>query len=340
MGTGKTQLGLFTLGDHLSDPTSGERVSVSQRLADIIEQGILSEAAGFERFGVGEHHFSDYIVSNPSLMLAAVASRTQRIRLFTCVTLIACRDAVQLAEDIALLDHISLGRLELCFARGVSRETAEVFGVPGGEVHRVMADRLATVLALFRSGTLPPPSSSGRALLRLVPAPLNGAHPPLWIGSGVTPDSCELAISNSLGLFLPSLLRVPLEYLPTIERYRAGMADRGHADRAHVGLPSYCWVGKTSQHARQTFRPRIEAYATYAQGLRGGFSVPPDFDTLLRGPAICGSPAEVVDRIATLNETLGLDHHILSMDVGGMPMTELREAIELMATDVLPQFRE
>jgi alkanesulfonate monooxygenase SsuD/methylene tetrahydromethanopterin reductase-like flavin-dependent oxidoreductase (luciferase family) len=338
METRATQVGLFTLGDHLPDPSSGVRTSVSQRLADIIEQGALAEAAGFERFGVGEHHFCDYIVPNPSLVLAAIAARSSRIKLFTCVTLIACRDAVQVSEDIAILDHISRGRLEICFARGVSRETAEVFGVDGGNVQGVMADRLAIVLSLFRRGTLPP-AAEGREPLRLVPTPWSSPHPPLWIGSGVTPESCELAFSNGLGLFLPSLLRSPEEYLPTIERYRDGMAGGGHGERARVGLPSYCWVAKTSQLARQTFRPRLEAYANYAQTLRGGFRLGAEFETLIRGPAICGSPAEVADRIAALNERLGLDYHILSMDVGGAPMAELREAIELMGSEVVPQFR-
>jgi alkanesulfonate monooxygenase SsuD/methylene tetrahydromethanopterin reductase-like flavin-dependent oxidoreductase (luciferase family) len=62
-----------------------------------------------------------------------------------------------------------------------------------------------------------------------------------------------------------------------------------------------------------------------------------DFENLLKGPAICGSPAEVVDRLEQINELLGLDHHILLMDVGGAPFSEVAHAMELMGSHVLPK---
>src|ERR1051325_10475993 len=93
-----TTIGLFSLLDHLADPVTGRQVSVAERLRQVVEQGIRAEKAGFERFGVGEHHFSGYLLSNPTPLLAALASRTSRIRLFTAVTLLACRDPVRVAE--------------------------------------------------------------------------------------------------------------------------------------------------------------------------------------------------------------------------------------------------
>src|SRR5690606_25527960 len=124
-----TCIGLFSLVDHLTDPVTGTSTTPERRLLQVIEQGVLAEQVGFERFAVGEHHFCDYILPNPSLVLSAIAARTSRIRLFTTVTLLALREEVQLAEDIALLDNISSGRLELSFARGVSEDAGAVFGV-------------------------------------------------------------------------------------------------------------------------------------------------------------------------------------------------------------------
>ena len=174
--------------------------------------------------------------------------------------------------------------------------------------------------------------------VEVVPRPIQRPHPPLWLGGGVHAESCQLAVNNALPLMLPSLFRYPEDYLPVVEHYRAEMAAAGHAARTRLAMPSYCWVSKTSQEARRTWRPRLDRYVRYAGSLRESYGRPTDFEGLLQGPAICGSPAEVVDRIGALNHSMGLDHHILLMDVGGVPFDELRAALELMGSQVLPHF--
>lgn len=334
-----TTIGLFSLLDHLSDPVTGREITVARRLQEVIEQGVLAEEAGFAGFGVGEHHFSGYVLSNPSLMLAGLATRTTRIRLFTAVTLLACQDPVRLAEDIGILDCLCGGRLELSFARGVSWEAARVFGIDPDNVYRIMAQKLDVLLDLLATGRLAVAGAPGGREVAVVPRPVQVPRPPLWIGGGLHLESCNLAIERGLPLMLPSLFRHPEDYLPLVNQYRAGMTAAGRGDRARVAMPSYCWVAKKSQDARRTWQPRLQQYVTFAQTLRDGHGRPLDFDSLLAGPAICGSPSEVVDRIAAINETMGLDDHILMMDLGGVPLDELRDAIGLMASEVLPSFR-
>lgn len=334
--TGKTRVGLFSLVDHLSDPLTGLQVSAQQRLLEVIEQGVLAEQVGFERFAVGEHHFSHYILPNPSLILAAIATRTRSIRLFTTVTLLACRDAVQLAEDVALLDNISNGRLELSVARGVSFDAARVFGVDRENVYAILAERLAQLLTILTTGRLV--GDADGSTLRVCPLSIQKPHPIIWVGGGLSAQSCALAVDNSLPLILPSLFRHPEDYLPMVELYRDGLRRAGREACIRVGLPSHCWVAKTSQLAKERFRPRLEHYVHHAKGVREGLGRATDFDNLLRGPAICGSPAEVVDRLGQINELLDLDNHILLMDAGGVPHAELSESLELMGSEVLPQF--
>jgi alkanesulfonate monooxygenase SsuD/methylene tetrahydromethanopterin reductase-like flavin-dependent oxidoreductase (luciferase family) len=332
----RTQVGLFSLLDHLEDPAAEQGVTVSQRLREVVEQGILAEQVGFDRFGVGEHHFSKYVLPNPNLILAALATRTSRLRLFTAVTLLACREPVQLAEDIGVLDCLSQGRTEFSFARGVSWEAARVFGVAPDNVYALMADKLDRLLGLLTTGNVSPAANVED--IQVVPRSIQLPHPPLWVGGGIHAESCLLAVERALPLMLPSLFRYPEDYLPLVERYRAEMAAAGQTARVRVAMPSYCWVAKTSQAARQTWQPRLERYVRYASSLRESHGRPTDFEGLLRGPAICGSPAEVVDRIGALNQSMGLDHHILLMDAGGVPFEELRTALELMGSDVLPHF--
>lgn len=333
-----TKIGLFSLADHLADPVTGRVSSVRQRLLEVIEQGVLAEQVGFERYAVGEHHFTNYLVPNANLLLSALAARTQRIRLFTTVTLLAYRHALQLAEDVGVLDQLSGGRIELSVARGVTFEGAGHFGVTEATVYRDLEHKLVELLHVLRGGELEP-CEFNRRPLSVVPRPLQSPAPPIWIGGGLSEASCDVAVKFGLPLILPSLFRHPEDYQPIVDRYKNGMLARGWPERTRLGMPNYCWVAKTSQAARAQWRPRLEQYVAAVSNLRGSFGRDTDFDSLMEGPAICGSPAEVVDRIAFINERLGLDNHIVLMDVGGMPFNELSDAMQLMGAEVLTHFQ-
>lgn len=154
--------------------------------------------------------------------------------------------------------------------------------------------------------------------------------------AGLSNVSAGLAAELGLPLHLPSLFKWPEDYNGVVEHYRSEFAATHTDSNARVGFPSYLHVAKTSQQARATWRAHLDHYVTFALGDRGSFGRSTDFDELITGPAICGSPAEVIDRIGEINETLGLDRHNFLMDVGALPTTALREAIELMGSDVLP----
>ncbi|MDD9943887.1 MAG: LLM class flavin-dependent oxidoreductase [Myxococcales bacterium] len=332
----RTQIGLFSLVDHLSDPITGAQTTQGERLSELVELGVLAEQVGFERFAVGEHHFSEYILPNPNLILSAVAARTRRVRLFTTVTLIALHDPLRLAEDVAVIDALSGGRVELSVARGVSEETSSAFGIDHEDPYGVMGERLESLLGMLATHRA---STVAGGSLPLSPRPVQKPHPPIWIGGGLSQGSCDLAAAHGLPLILPSLFRHPEDYLPMVERYRVEMGVRSPDVAPRLGMPSYCWVAETSQEARRRFQPRLEFYIERFKSLRHGFGRPMSFDSLLRGPVICGSPAEVVDRLAHVNELLALDTHILLMDLGGVPFGELRRAVELVGAHVLPQLR-
>jgi alkanesulfonate monooxygenase SsuD/methylene tetrahydromethanopterin reductase-like flavin-dependent oxidoreductase (luciferase family) len=95
-------------------------------------------------------------------------------------------------------------------------------------------------------------------------------------------------------------------------------------------------VAATSQEARRRWRPYLEHYRDFAMAVRSSFGREIDFDSLLQGPAICGCPAEVVDRIGQIDELLGLDRHLFLIDIGGIPNEVVADVMHLMATEVLP----
>ncbi|MEZ5340848.1 MAG: LLM class flavin-dependent oxidoreductase [Acidimicrobiales bacterium] len=145
-----TAYGLISLADHLVDPVLGVKSSQSQRIHELVEQAVLAEQAGFHSFGLGEHHFSNYIMPAPELALANMAARTSKILLGTSVSLLANLDPVRFAEQLALLDILTNGRAEVTFARGASEETIHAFGIESfDDLRPKFAESLRLVLRLL-----------------------------------------------------------------------------------------------------------------------------------------------------------------------------------------------
>lgn len=331
---------MLSLGDDVSSPLDGRRSSQAARLQRVVADAVAAERAGFYSFGVGEHHFSGYILSAPELVLAAVASLTSRIRLGTSVTLLANTDPVRQAEQLATLDVLSNGRAEMTFARGVSERTAQAFGIADfDELRPRFEEYLRLVLRLFTEERVTWEGQYRAPLdgIRLEPRPVQQPYPGVWIGGGLSTTSADLAATLGLPLFLPSLFRWPEDYLEIVERYRHRSIEFGHESSIRIGFPSYLHVARTSQEARRRWRPHLEQYRDFALTIRGAFGRETDFDSLLEGPAICGSPAEVIERIETINELFGLDRHLFLLDAGAVPTGVLADEMELLATEVLPK---
>lgn len=334
-----TDYGVLSLADYLSNPLTGELDTQARRLRRVVDTAVEAEAAGFAAFGVGEHHFSGYILSAPELVLAAAAARTEHIRIGTSVTLLANTDPVRQAEQLATLDVLSNGRAEMTFARGVSEDTAKVFGIKDfDELRPRFEEYLRLVLRLFTeesvtwSGTYRGPLDN----IRLEPRPVQQPYPDMWIGGGLSTTSADLAARMGMPLFLPSLFRWPEDYLAIVEHYRRGHAAGNHDKPARIGFPSYVHVAATSQEAHRRWQPYLEHYRDFALTVRGSFGRDTSFDGLLKGPAICGSPAQVVERVSEINELFDLDRHLFLMDAGGIPDDIMQDQMQLMAGEVLP----
>jgi alkanesulfonate monooxygenase SsuD/methylene tetrahydromethanopterin reductase-like flavin-dependent oxidoreductase (luciferase family) len=321
---------LLILGDHLPDPHTGRRVPEPDRLRAIVRQAVVAEQSGFTGVAIGEHHFTRYIVSAPELLLAAIAAQTSTLRLSTGVTLLPHRDPVRVAEELATLDVLCDGRAELVVARGVSQQTDAAFGIASDDLRPRFDEYLRLLLQLLQdtgvtwNGTFRSPLDN----VTTRPRPIQTPHPTVWIGSG-SAISADLAAELGMPLMLPSTLRSPDAYLDVVARYRSRLATPGR-----VALPSHVYVAP--DHARQRWQPYLSAYATFADPLRGD-GQPVNVDRLMEGSAVCGDPAEVADRLNALQKLLGLDAHLVLIDVGGLPPEDVLDAIRLFGDQVIPQ---
>jgi alkanesulfonate monooxygenase SsuD/methylene tetrahydromethanopterin reductase-like flavin-dependent oxidoreductase (luciferase family) len=341
------QVSLMTLGDLVRDPVTGDLEAPAERHRAVVEAAAAADEAGFHGVNIGEHHGLQYIYSAPPVILAAIGERTKNLRLSTAVTLAANLDPVRAAEDYATVDALSGGRCELVVGRGnFFTSTYSLFGQDPDNSHALFGENVELMLRLWRGEPVSWSGSSRPAFADFELEPRPVAVPRVWIGGGASESTTELAAKLGLDLMLPSAFGNPAIFVPVVESYLERYAAYGHAREPQIGA---CWhlnVAATSQEARARWEPRYRAYFELMGTIirRVNPNPPPfidkpfDFDWLTtNGPAIVGSPEEVVDRLGAVSQTLRTDVNLVYIDMGGQPAAEFRAMVELLGDKVLPK---
>src|SRR3954469_543079 len=158
------ELGLDTFGD-VTVSSEGRLLSPARVLRDVVAEAELADRVGVDFFGVGEHHRPDFAISAPEVLLAAIATRTQRIRLGTAVTVLSTDDPVRVYERFSTLDAISGGRAEVILGRGSFTESFPLFGFALAYYEDLFEEKL-DLFAALREGR--PVTWSGRTRSALV----------------------------------------------------------------------------------------------------------------------------------------------------------------------------
>jgi alkanesulfonate monooxygenase SsuD/methylene tetrahydromethanopterin reductase-like flavin-dependent oxidoreductase (luciferase family) len=343
---------LMSIGDLVTDPVTHVRPTAQQRHRNFVEEAVRAEAAGFHGVNMGEHHGLEYVFSCPPVVLAAIAERTTRLRLGTGVTLLANLDALRIAEDYATVDVLSNGRVEIVSGRGnFFARTYELFGQPLEESTERFAENAELLMKLWTgqpvhwSGNFRP-AINGEAVQ---PAPAQDAKDVMWLGGGSSESSIDLAARLGWKLMLPTAFGRPSHFAQFAELYLRKWKEYGHAHEPEIGGLWHVWVGKTSQGARATWEPRYRAYLEWMNGVLHHVNpYVPDYNDrpfnfswlTTEGPAICGSPEEVMERIVAISTPLHANTHQIYMDMGGMPQDTLFEAIDLFGSTVIPGLAE
>src|ERR1700693_304228 len=136
------ELGLATFADLASG------VSPAERMRDLMEEAELADQLGLDVFAIGEHHRPDFLVSSPAVVLAAIAVKTERIRLSSAVTVLSSDDPVRVFQDFAHVDLLSGGRAEIMAGRGSFIESFPLFGHDLDEYDDLFAEKLELLLEL------------------------------------------------------------------------------------------------------------------------------------------------------------------------------------------------
>src|SRR5215210_4319423 len=142
------ELGLDTFGD-VTDGPDGSPLHAAQVIRNLVDEAVLADRIGIDFIGVGEHHRADFAVSSPEMVLAAIASRTTRIRLGSAVTVLSSDDPVRVFQRFSTLDAASNGRAEIILGRGSFTESFPLFGYPLDQYETLFEEKLELYAAIL-----------------------------------------------------------------------------------------------------------------------------------------------------------------------------------------------
>ncbi len=338
------EIGLYSFAETTPDPVTGRVMDAAHRMRELLEEAALADEVGLDVFGVGEHHRPDFAATSPAVTLAAIASRTRRIRLTSAATVLSSDDPVRVFEEFAALDLLSEGRAEIMAGRGSYIESFPLFGYSLGDYDALFEEKLELLLRLRVE---PRVTWAGRFR-----APLNDValHPrplqeplPVWIAVGGTPASVARAARLGLPLAIAILAGEPERFGPLVDFYRERAREAGHdGDAMPVAICTPGFVADTPRQAADSF------YGPYAEtmtriGRERGW--PPmtreHYDAMasLRGALVIGSPGQAIEKLLYLQQRIGHRRHLLQLSVGTMPHAQVMRAIELLGTEVAPVVR-
>lgn len=332
------QFGIMSVSDITRDPTTGETPSEQERIKATLAIAKHSEEVGLDVFAIGEHHNPPFWSSSPTTFLAALAAQTERLIVSTSTTLITTNDPVRIAEEYAMLQHVSDGRMDLMLGRGNTGPVYPWFGQDIRQGLPLAIENYALLHKLWREDVVDWEGKFRTPLqgFTSTPRPLDGIAPFVWHGSIRTPEIAEQAAYYGDGFFANNIFWPKEHYQRLIELYRQRFAHYGHGtpEQAIVGLGGQVFMAAKSQDAVNQFRPYFDNAPVYGHG-------PSMEDFTEMTPLTVGSPQQVIDRYAAMREHYGdYQRQLFLIDHAGLPLKTVLEQLDILGSEVVPVLRK
>ncbi|WP_320668714.1 LLM class flavin-dependent oxidoreductase [Patulibacter defluvii] len=335
------ELGLDSFGE-LATADDGRVLSDAETLRLIVAEAQLAEAVGLDVFNVGEHYREGNNDSATPVLLAAIASATERIALGTSVTVLSTNDPVRQYHEFSTLDAVSNGRAQIVLGRASATDSFPLFGYDLADYEQLFEEKLELFMRLQRE---PSVTWSGSVRAPLVEQRLHPRMPaggiPTWIGVGGSPESVVRAARYGLPLMLAIIGGQPQRFAGHVELYHRAL-EQFDQPLQPVGQHSLGLVADSDEEARETWWPYWRQVVERLSRERGFY--PPTRERYERevetGALFVGSPETVARKIATVARDLRLSRFDLKYDVLELPVAARARTIELLGREVAPRVRE
>ena len=335
------EFGMYTLGDHLPNPWTGERISAGERVREFVAYATAAEQAGFDLLSVGESHQQFFASQAHAVILGAIAQATSTIRIASTSTILSTSDPVRVYENFATIDLLSQGRAEIVAGRASRVGLFELLGYDLRDYEALFEEKFDLLRQINRESVV---NWSGefRAQLRdaeVLPRPQAGSLP-IWRAVGGSPGSAVKAGRAGAPMVMAHLGGPVAAFQPTIESYREAAARSGFDPATlPVATAGFMYVAETSQDAMREYYPHINEgmLRTNGRGMtKQLFAQSADPRSIVN----VGSPQQVIDKILYQYETFGHQRVLGQMDFGGVPFDRVMKNIELIGTEIIPAVKK
>jgi alkanesulfonate monooxygenase SsuD/methylene tetrahydromethanopterin reductase-like flavin-dependent oxidoreductase (luciferase family) len=337
-----------------------EGAAPATRLDEFMEQAELADCLGFRGYWVAEIHcqpkFS--LISAPYVVLGAVSQRTRRLRLGVAVNTLPIHHPVNLAEQAAMLDLISGGRMDFAAGGGHPHSRAyECFGADHKSTHDIMAEGIEVIRKAWTDDKLTHEGKFFKIPEVIVnPKPLQKPPPPFYMATSSI-DGVEVAARLGINLLLPIHTRTPEQVAEYATSYWYGLAAHNY-DRngKELGLLVPIHIGNTKAEARARAEAGIMSYFKTISDLRldytdwlnrRGAELPSrlrtaaaaivDYQTVCERHAVVGDSVLAVEALRKLIKKTAAGHILAWMNIGTIPHALVKESMERFATEVMPK---
>ncbi|MFC4131974.1 LLM class flavin-dependent oxidoreductase [Hamadaea flava] len=333
--------GLDTFGDVPQDD-SGNPTSQAAAIRQVVAEAVLADQVGVDVIALGEHHRPEYSISTPETVLAGIATRTERIRLASGVTVLSSDDPVRVYQRFATVDALSNGRAQVILGRGSFTESFPLFGYDLTDYDVLFEEKIelfvklldekpvtwnGTVRAALDDADVFPKTESGRL--------------DTWVGVGGSPQSVVRSAQYGLPLMLAIIGGQAKRFAPYVDLYRRAAEQLG-TTAYPVGMHSPGFIAETDAEAKQIFWPHYRVMRNRLGRLRGWPAITQaEFEgEIEHGSLYIGSPETVARKMAKSIEDLGVGRFDLIYTAGAQPVSARLRAVELYGTKVIPMVRD
>jgi probable LLM family oxidoreductase len=327
------ELGITTFAEVMPNPKTGEIVTYDERIRQVVDEIILAEKVGLDYFGIGEHHRKDFAVSAPHMVLAAAASKTNKIILGSAVTVLSSDDPVRVYQNFATLQALSNGRAEIMAGRGSFVESFPLFGYDLKDYNELFEEKLDLLVNIRDNEIVHSEGQMRTKIDHLGVYPRNEQKIPISVAVGGTPASVVRAAKYGLPLFLAIIGGEPLRFKALIDLYKKHYLANGYDEKEmFISVHSHGYITEDYQSAVEEYYPSIEQAMTKIGQERGwGPYTKATYKHALSmdGALYVGDPTYVAKKINYLKEHLGINRFTMHVPIGQMDHDQVMKTSEL-----------
>ncbi len=319
----------------------------------VMEQCQAADELGYHCAWFAEHHFSKVgMCPDPLLWCAALAQKTKNIRLGTAISIMPFHNPVRLAEQAAVVDLLSGGRLELGVGRGSQPKEFKSFGMKPSESRKRLVEGMEIVSRLLEGEEVTFEGEYYQCKdVQIFPRPIQKPRPPIWL-AGTSPETYTYAGENGFKIMASAGFKGPQVYREKMKLYEEAVAAAG-GDTSDIDytMTHRFYVCEDNEQADylKSFERGLSSYLEYrsrvneveftdeeGRHLQRNWSYQLDVREFLKGGGVIGSAKENIQELYRLRDDFGLNHVILGVYGDGMKHEESLKLLERFAKEVAP----